>query len=98
MTPNQPPAPPHEQPSTLVERVAVLEEQVRRLAKCCEAHDGKLQDHSPRLERLERTVGEVLARLAALDSRLGRVEARLLIGGGLIYVVVEAAMRIVAGK
>jgi phage shock protein A len=81
---------------TVLERLAALEVEVRALDRRVSAHGEQLDDHGPRVDRLERVVGEVLARLAALDVRLSRIEARLLLGGGLIYVVVEVALRLLA--
>ena len=78
---------------TLIERVRALEVEVGSLERRVSAHGAQLDDHAPRVDRLERVVGEIRAQLAALDLRLSRIEARLLVGGGLIYVVVEVAMR-----
>jgi hypothetical protein len=80
------------------ERLAVLEEQVRTLTRRADAHGGKLDDHSPRIERLERLAAEFMAAARALEGRLAKVEGRLIVGGGLVYVVVEVVMRLAFGK
>jgi hypothetical protein len=63
----------------------------RRLAR----HGTVIDDHAPRIERLERVYGEVIARLTGLDLRIGKLESRLLIGLGIVNVVVEVASRLI---